>query len=54
MVTGTRAPLDVTRLKPAVLTSDTVPWTGTKPLGFTALNGCPTVTMAASIVPLEL
>ena len=54
VVTGTRVPLDVTRVKPAVLASATVPWTGTKPGGFTALNGCPTVTMAAAIVPSEL
>jgi hypothetical protein len=51
VVTGIRVPLDVTRVKPAVLVSDTVPWTGTKPGGFTALNGCPTVTIAALIVP---
>src|ERR1019366_9759887 len=54
VVTGTRVPLDVTRVNPAVLASDTVPWTGTKPSGFTALNGCPTVTIAAVIVPPEL
>ena len=47
VVTGIRAPLNVTRVKPAVLASATVPWTGTKPAGFTALNGCPTVMMAA-------
>src|SRR5689334_9228548 len=54
VVTGTRVPLDVTRVKPAVLASATVPWTGTKPAGFTALNGCPTVTIAALIVPLDV
>ena len=54
VVTGIRVPLDVTRVKPAVLASDTVPWTGTKPGGFTALNGCPTVTIAALIVPSDL
>ena len=54
VVTGTRVPPDVTRVNPAVLASDTVPWTGTKPGGFTALNGGPTVTMAALIVPSEL
>jgi hypothetical protein len=31
VVTGTRVPPDVTRVKPVVLASDTVPWTGTKP-----------------------
>ena len=51
VVTGIRVPLDVTRVKPAVLASATVPRTGTKPGGFTALNGCPTVTIAAWIVP---
>ncbi len=54
VVTGTRVPPDVTRVKPAALASDTVPWTGTKPAGFTALNGGPTVTMAAAIVPSGL
>jgi hypothetical protein len=37
-----QVPLVVTRVNPAVLASATVPWTGTKPGGFTALNGCPT------------
>jgi hypothetical protein len=54
VVTGTRVPVDVTRVKPAVLASDTVPWRGTKPGGFTALNGCPTVTIAAWIVLSDL
>src|SRR5580700_4223312 len=54
VVTGTRVPLDVTRVKPPVPASATVPWTGTKPGGFTALNGCPTVTIAAVIVPSDL
>ena len=53
VVTRTRFPLDVTRVKPAVLAPATVPRTGTKPGGFTALNGGPTVTMAAAIVPPE-
>src|SRR5271154_1668387 len=53
-VTGTRVPPDVTRVKPAALASETVPWTGTKPAGFSAPDGCPTVTMAAAIVPSEL
>ena len=54
VVTGTRVPADVTRVKPAVLASATVPRTATRPGGFTALNGGPTVTMAAAIVPSEL
>ena len=36
-----------------MLAPATVPRTGTKPGGFTALNGGPTVTMAAAIVPPE-
>jgi hypothetical protein len=54
VVTGTRVPPDVTTVKPAALASDTVPLTGTKPGGVTALNGGPTVTMTAAIVPPEL
>jgi hypothetical protein len=42
VVTGTRVPPDVTTVKPAALASDTVPLTGTKPGGVTALNGGPT------------
>src|SRR5271155_3080885 len=41
VVTRTRPPPDVTRVKPAVLASATVPWTAAKPAGLTALNGCP-------------
>src|SRR5580658_125995 len=54
VVTRTRPPPDVTRVKPAALASATVPWTSAKPAGFTALNGCPTVTTAAANVPPEL
>src|ERR1700733_733297 len=54
VVTGIRVPVDVTRVKPAALASDTLPWTRTKAAGVPALLGCPTVTMAAAIVPSEL
>src|SRR5215469_6512864 len=54
VLTGIRVPLDVTRVKPVLLASDTVPWTGTKPAGFTALKGCRTVTIAALIIPLDI
>src|SRR6516164_5739327 len=54
VVTGTRVPLAVMRVKPAVLAPDTVPQTGTKPVGLTARNGGPTVMMAAAIVPPDL
>ena len=53
VVTGTRAPVDVMTVKPAVLASDTVPWTRAKPGGVCTPNGGLTLTRTASIVPPE-